>query len=104
MKKRSDERSRNSETSSVKDAINALLDAYRIRGRFDESKLITSWGTLMGKPIARRTEKLFIRDKILYVKVNSAPLRNELNMAKVKVLEIIQKEFGKDLILDVIFS
>ena len=57
----------------------------------------------MGKPIARRTEKLFIKDRILFVKLNSAPLRQELTIAKPKVLEIIHRIVDKGLVEDVKF-
>lgn len=94
---------RKSDTSSMKEAIDEMLDTYKLRGKFDEKKLINSWGTMMGKPIARRTEKLFIKDKVLFVKLNSAPLRQELTIAKTKVLEILHRSFDKNLVEDVKF-
>ena len=94
---------RKSETSSVKDAIDAMLDSYKLRGKFDQSKLINSWESMMGKPISRRTEKMFIKEKVLFVKLNSAPLRQELTISKSKVLEIIHRHFDKDLVVDIKF-
>ncbi|MCK5104888.1 MAG: DUF721 domain-containing protein [Cyclobacteriaceae bacterium] len=94
---------RKSETSSVKEAIDAMLDTYKLRGKFDENKLINSWESMMGKPISRRTEKLFIKEKVLFVKLNSAPLRHELTISKTKVLEIIHRNFDKTLVTDVKF-
>lgn len=94
---------RTSSTTSVKDAIEAMLDSYRLRGKFDQARLINSWETLMGKPIAKRTEKLFVKDRILFVKLNSAPLRQELTIAKPKVLEIIHRVVDKGLVEDVKF-
>lgn len=94
---------RKSETSSVKEAIDAMLDTYKLRGKFDENKLINSWEEMMGKPISRRTEKIFIKEKVLFVKLNSAPLRHELTISKTKVLEIIHKNFDKTLVTDVKF-
>lgn len=94
---------RKSDTSSLKEAINEMLDSYKLRGKFDEKKLINSWGTIMGKPISRRTEKIFIKNKVLFVKLNSAPLRQELTIAKAKVLEIIHRSFDKNLVEDVKF-
>ena len=94
---------RKSETSSVKEAIDAMLDSYKLRGKFDENKLINSWETMMGKPISRRTEKLFIKGKVLFVKLNSAPLRHELTISKIKVLEIIHRNFDRTLVNDVKF-
>lgn len=94
---------RKSETSSVKEAIDAMLDSYKIRGKFDENKLINSWETMMGKPIARRTEKMFLKEKVLFVKLNSAPLRHELTISKSKILEIIHRNFEASLVSDVKF-
>ena len=94
---------RKSETSSLKDVIEAMLDTYKIRGKFDENKLINSWEKMMGKPIARRTDKIFLKEKMLFVKLNSAPLRHELTIAKSKILEIIHRDFDKSLVGDVKF-
>ncbi len=94
---------RSSSTSSLKEVIDAMIDNYKIRGKFDENKLINSWGRMMGNPIARRTDKLFIKEKVLFVKLNSAPLRQELTMSKSKVLDIIHNEFDKEMIIDVLF-
>ena len=103
MKNRNKKTGRKSETESVKDAIESMLDTYKLRGKFDLTKLIGSWESLMGKPIARRTEKLYVKDKVLFVKLNSAPLRQELTMKKSKVLEIIHENFDKELVIDVLF-
>jgi len=94
---------RKSGTSSLKEAIEAMIDSYRLRGKFDQTKLINSWEKMMGKPIARRTEKIFLKEKVLFVKLNSAPLRQELTIAKTKVLEIIHRDFNKEMVIDVKF-
>ena len=57
----------------------------------------------MGKPIATRTLKLFIKEKKLYVKLNSAPLKNELTLQKSKVLELLHAEIGEKVIVDILF-
>lgn len=94
---------RKSETSSLKEAIESMLETYKLQGKFDQTKLINSWETMMGKPISRRTEKIFIKEKVLFVKLNSAPLRQELTIAKNKVLEIIHRNFEKSIVTDVKF-
>lgn len=94
---------RKSKTASLKDVIDSMLDAYKLRGKFDENKLINSWESIMGKPIARRTDKIYMKNKVLYVKLNSAPLRQELTMSKTKVLEILHRDFDKNMVIDVLF-
>jgi predicted nucleic acid-binding Zn ribbon protein len=103
MKKRSAYSKRTSDTSSLKDAITSMLESYKIKDKFDANRLINSWGSLMGTPIAKRTEKLFVKDQVLFVKLNSAPLRQELTIAKSKVLEIIHRHYDKELVTDVKF-
>jgi hypothetical protein len=94
---------RKSETSTLKEAINSMMESYKIKGKFDENRLIGSWGSLMGAPIAKRTEKIFIKEKVLFVKLSSAPLRQELTIAKSKVMEIIHRNFDTSLVVDVKF-
>ena len=101
MNYRNKKTGRKNETESVREAIESMLDSYKLRGKFDQTKLIGSWESLMGKPIARRTEKLYVKDKVLFVKLNSAPLRQELTMKKNK--EIIHEKFDKELVTDVLF-
>ena len=94
---------RTSEPFSLKEAFEKLLESYQIKDKFEENKLINSWEELMGLPIARRTEKIYIKDKILLVKLTSAPLRHELTISKSKVIEIIVKRFGEGIIDDIKF-
>ena len=93
---------RKSNTSTVGETIRDLLNVYRLQNKFDEARLIDSWDRLMGKSIALRTTKLFIKDKNLFVQVNSAPLKNELSLSKPKIIEIFEREIGKDIIRQVI--
>lgn len=94
---------RKSDTSTLGEAISDMLKQYHLNERFDEKKLIDSWNKLMGVTIAKRTEKIFIKKKVLFVQLNSAPLKNELNMSKDKVKAILEKEVGKDIINEIIF-
>lgn len=94
---------RGNNTSSIGVAFQKLLEEYNIKGKFDEAKLTSSWARLMGKPIANRTKKIFIRDRKLVVELSSAPLKHELTIAKRKVLQILAEEFGDNIVDDVIF-
>lgn len=86
---------------SMKEALQAWLKNSRLRQKFDEARLIESWERLMGKPVAAYTEKLYIKNHILYVKIKSAPLRNELHMSKTKIIERFNQEIGDNVILDI---
>ncbi|EMR02990.1 DUF721 domain-containing protein [Cesiribacter andamanensis] len=96
-------RNRTENTYTVGEALQDLLKTYHIKARFDEASLVASWERLMGAPIAKRTKKIYVRNKVLFVELSSAPLKHELNNSKSKVLEIISREYGSGLLDEVVF-
>lgn len=99
----SDKNARKAETSTIKSAMHELLNAYKIQDKFNATQIIASWERIMGEPIAKRTEKIFMKDKKLYVKINSGALKQELSLSKQKVKDLFLKEFGEDALVDVVF-
>ena len=95
---------RDADTTTIKSAFANLLIEYHIEDKFREKQLIASWSRVMGKPIANRTDKLYFREKKLFVHLNSAPLKSELDHSKKKVLEILNNEFGKGVVEDIVFK
>ncbi len=90
-------------TVTLKQAIDQLLNAYQLRSKFNETYLVTFWEKVMGKPIASRTGKLYVKEKKLYVQILSAPLKNELLLARSKAIELINREMGENVIEEIIF-
>ncbi|WP_109674162.1 DUF721 domain-containing protein [Dyadobacter jejuensis] len=95
--------SRRPGVTPLKDAIEQMLDKYQLRNRFEQSYVVAHWDKIMGSTIASRTKKVFIKDRSLYLQIESAPLRNELVRAKSKIIELINREMGSELVEDVIF-
>ena len=102
-KRKNQTTARRSGSSTVGEAMRDLLDTYKLTARYEQTQLIQSWERLMGSPVARRTDKLFIKDQKLYVKLNSAPLKQELNLSKSKILALFLQEFGEVIVTDVVF-
>ena len=94
---------RNADTTTFGSAFKQLLSEYQIDDKFKEKQLIASWSKVMGQPIAVRTNKLYFKDKKLFVHLNSAPLKSELGHSKQKVIELLNREFGDGIVEDVIF-
>lgn len=101
MKK--DYTARKADTYTMKEAINELLNVYKLRGKFNETYLIASWSRIMGAAIANRTGKIYISNKKLFVQITSAPLKSELAMSKSKIVEILNREAREEVVEDVIF-
>lgn len=103
MKRTRDQSGRNAGATPLKDAMDQMFNEYRITKKFNEMKLIGSWENIMGKSIAKRTTKIYIKDKVLFIKLSSSPLRNELAMSKKKIFTLLEKEGAKGIINDIRF-
>ncbi len=87
---------------SIKEAIEALLKAYGMGDKLNETKIIASWERVAGPMISGHTRSLNIKNKILFVSLDSAPLRSELMMARSKLVEMLNKEAGIKIIDDIV--
>lgn len=94
--------SRKKEAEPLETAFNDLLKAYRLEGKFREKSLIHDWPELVGKTIADRTSSVFIRDKKLFVKLTSGPIKKELMMSRGNLLKLIETKYGQGVIEDLV--
>ncbi|RYD71666.1 MAG: DUF721 domain-containing protein [Sphingobacteriales bacterium] len=88
---------------SLKDAIEKLLHTYKLKSKVQEAQLVAAWESIMGKMIERHTRDLYIKNKKLFVKLDSAVVRQELMYARTTVLEKVNQELGARVIEEVVF-
>jgi len=50
---------------SLKEAIEQMLQVYKIKRKYDETGIKASWPELVGKSVANRTKEIYIHDKKL---------------------------------------
>jgi predicted nucleic acid-binding Zn ribbon protein len=93
---------KNDEFQSIGNAIRNLLNSYNLSSKFDEANLLNSWERLVGKPIAKRTKKLYIKNSVLFVEFDSPTMRHDFSLHKTQVLELFKKEFGSDIITEIV--
>lgn len=92
----------NNNEHSLKDVIERLLKAYKWEDKLDSVKLVESWSKVVGGMIARHTTNLYVKNRVLYVSLDSSVLRNELHMARTKLVKMINDELGKKVIDEVV--
>ncbi len=103
MEKYKDYSPRKKEVAPLEEAFQELLKAYRLKDKFDERVVIQAWPELMGHTVASRTSSLYVKDKKLFVKLSSGPIKKELIMNRTKVMDLIEMQFGKGIILELVF-
>ncbi|GGC19768.1 hypothetical protein GCM10011386_09580 [Parapedobacter defluvii] len=87
---------------TIKEAIEKMLDVYKLRRRFDETALIAAWPQLMGNAIANRTKQLYIRDRKLFVKVESSVIKHELLLMRSQIIGRMNEHVGQVVIEDLV--
>ena len=90
-----------SNDQTLKEVISDLLNAYKLKGKMNEVRLIDSWEKVLGKMIANHTKKLSIKDKKLVVKLDSSVLRHELSFEKEKIIMLLNDEVGERVIEEI---
>ena len=80
----------------------ALVKAYRIESGVNTAMIEASWLKMMGKTIAKHTKEIQLRDKTLFLKIDSPALRHELSFAKEKIKNNINEEFCMQLVDEVV--
>lgn len=95
---------RKSTATPLKEAIEEVLKLYRLDDKMHEAKVIQAWEKVVGAMIVKHTERLNIRDRILFVKVNSSAVRNELLYVRKKLLVSLNREAGGNVIDDIVLS
>jgi len=88
---------------TLKDAIEKLLNDLNLASKLKEVQLIGSWEKVAGKLIARHTKDIFIKDRVLYIKTDTAALKQELTYMKTKLLGKLNREAGEEVIEDIRF-
>lgn len=98
------ENKRSSKPQTFEDLVNKLMLAYSLDKKLSEYDVLSKWEDMVGKGVALRTTGLKIKDRILYVELNSSAVRNELQHAKSLIIMRVNQEAGKELITDIYFS
>lgn len=87
---------------SIKEAMDQLLKVYKLQRKFDETSLIAAWPELMGQAIANRTKEIYIRDKKLFLRIESSVIKNELMMMRTQIIENMNERAGGEVILEMV--
>jgi hypothetical protein len=94
---------RKTNDKTLKEAIDQMLQVYKIKKRFDETGIIAHWPQLVGKSVANRTKELFIHDKKLFLRIESSVIKNELMLMRTQIINKINEEAKAQLVEEIIF-
>ena len=93
---------RRSKTITLAEALKDYVREMKLDVKLSEVGVINSWEEVVGKAISSRTSKIYIKDHILFVHLNSSVVRNELLMLKQALKEKLNEKAGSEVIKDIV--
>jgi hypothetical protein len=89
---------------SIGDALKDFLKQSKLKGGIQALQIEDAWEKIMGKTIAKYTDKLEIVNQTLFISSTVAPLKNELLYQKEKIIERVNEELGENVIKQVVIK
>lgn len=99
-----EEDKRTSNNTPLKELIDRWLKAYQLDGKMKELDVIEAWPEMMGIAVANRTTEIYIRNKVLYLKIDSSVMREELAHGKSIIILRVNEKAGFEMIRDIWFG
>ena len=93
---------RRSKTISIAEAVRDYIKEMNLGDKLSEVSVINSWEETVGKAISSRTTKIYIKDHVLYVHLNSSVVRNELLMLREVLREKLNQKAGSEVIKEIV--
>lgn len=89
---------------SLAEAVKQFLNQSKLKGSMQAFQVEDAWEKIMGKTIARYTEKIEIRGSTLYISTSVAPLKEELLYQKEKIIERVNEALGEKVVKEVVIK
>lgn len=87
---------------SLAEAIKHLIDGAGIREKMDELDIASWWDEVAGGMVARHTTGITLRRGKLFIRVDSAPLRQELTYMRETITQRLNERAGRVLVQEVV--
>jgi len=88
----------------MQDAIKQFLQQSRLKSGMQAMRIEEIWEQIMGKTIAKYTDKIQIINQTLFINTAVGPLKNELLYQKDKIIERVNEALGEKVITEVVIK
>ncbi|MDB5232138.1 MAG: Zn-ribbon-containing, RNA-binding protein and derivative [Chitinophagaceae bacterium] len=86
------------------DALRGFINKSNLKNGIRAIQIEQLWEELMGKTIAKYTEKIEIIQHTLFIHTTVGPLKNELAYQKPQIIERVNEALGEKIITQVVIK
>ncbi len=94
---------RENKTYKIKDLIPNMLRENKLQKGIDQFVVKGVWEEVMGKGVMSYTESVSLKNRILFVRLSSSALKEELSYGKAKIVDMLNESLKKVLIKSIKF-
>lgn len=91
------------DSQNIKDVLSLLIGSYKMEEHFQAERIKEIWFEVVGKYVANYTEKLSVKNHVLYVKLKVPELRNDMLYVKTALMQKLNKQIGSEYLQDIKF-
>lgn len=91
-----------SNTQPISAILKLVFSDLNIEKKLKEVELMNSWAEVTGKFIASKTTNMYIKNKILYVNIESSVIRNELILLREGLIDKLNRKCGQEVITGIV--
>ncbi len=94
---------RRSNTERLSEVIREYLRQLQLDRRLKEVHTAGQWEEVVGTIIASKTDKVTVRDGVMYVHIRSSVVKNELMMIRNELVRALNDRAGEEIIKEIVF-
>ncbi|MGB1713456.1 MAG: DUF721 domain-containing protein [Flavobacteriaceae bacterium] len=92
------------EIKNISKVLEDVISQKHFKVGIDNLRVQEAWVKTMGENIQKYTYSVKFKRGILYIKLKSSVLKEELIFEKNKVIKLINKELGKEYVKDLVLN
>jgi len=89
---------------SVGDALSSFLKSARWQTKIHEIRIQNEWSKIMGATIARYTREVKLKEGVLIITTDVAPLKQELQYGKPQIISNVNEYFNEAVVKEVVIK
>jgi predicted nucleic acid-binding Zn ribbon protein len=84
--------------------VNDIVREFQIESKLDEARIISLWKEITGSYPAKTTTHIRLQGYVLFVRLNSSVVRNELYMKRTEIIRQLNEKAGKEIVKEIVLQ
>lgn len=89
---------------SLQEVLKEILKKYNLEKRFEQTEIGDVWNNMLGPSVANQTRRVLLKNGVMTVYIDSALVKQEMNMLKTRLIEALNEAMGKPVVKELIIK